>query len=148
MLRYCSHCVSSKGKATVQHCHRALHYSTDTDVAVHPSEADEEECDGFSNGFSCSVSSWGSGEETLGYETDYYDTEEEEEAIAGNDPQSLEHTQLEAAKSCVCSYYIGQGCIGLLIVPPQLSGSLAAKIALSLNMHMIMPGITQVACSS
>lgn len=76
---------------------------------MHPSEAGEEECDEFSDGFSGSVSSWGSDEETMGYETDYYDTEEEEEAISGNDPQSLEHTQLGAAKSCVCSHYIGQG---------------------------------------
>ena len=29
------------------------------------------------------MSSWGSGEEIWGYETEYYDTEEEEEATAG-----------------------------------------------------------------
>ena len=43
----------------------------------------EDETEDQSSVFSDDMSSWGSGVEIWGYETDYYDTEEEEEAMAG-----------------------------------------------------------------
>ena len=46
-------------------------------------EVQEDEVEDQSSVFNDDVSSWGSGEEIWGYDTDYYDTEEEEEAMAG-----------------------------------------------------------------
>lgn len=45
-----------------------------------PNLGPESESDSFHD----DLSDWGSDEEIWGYETEYYDTEEEEEAIAGN----------------------------------------------------------------
>lgn len=49
------------------------------DTATDWSGAEEAGSDTFSD----YCSSWGSGEEVWGYETDYYDSEEEAEAVSG-----------------------------------------------------------------